>query len=83
MLYMVIEKFKPDCRAKVYRRYQTKGRMLPEGLAYVSSWVEVEGDRCFQIMETADVELIDTWMGQWNDLVDFEVVAISTSPTAD
>ncbi len=83
MLYMVIEKFKPGRKTEVYNRYTEKGRMLPAGLRYVSSWVEVDGNRCFQVMTTMDDTLLEVWMRQWDDLVDFEVVAIQTSPVAD
>ena len=82
MHYLVIETFKAGRKADVYRRYREKGRMLPEGLEYVSSWLEVDGDRCFQIMKTANIALFDTWMSNWNDLVDFEVVAVMASPPA-
>lgn len=82
MLYMVIESFKPGRKARVYSRYEEKGRMLPEGLHYESSWIEVGGDRCFQIMKTEDKKLFDLWIREWDDLVDFEVVAITASPMA-
>jgi Domain of unknown function (DUF3303) len=50
MLYMIVEHFKNDSAGKVYRRAQTKGRMLPAGLQYVNSWVATDFDRCFQLM---------------------------------
>ena len=59
MLFMVIERFREGDGAAVYRRFQEKGRMLPDGLRYVDSWVEVTGDRCFQVMECDDVRLFD------------------------
>jgi len=49
-LYMVIESFLPGCQDKIYQRFHEKGRMLPEGLDYVNSWLEKDGDRCFQLM---------------------------------
>ena len=82
MHYLVIETFKAGRKADVYSRYRLKGRMLPEGLEYVSSWLEVDGNRCFQIMKTANFALFDVWMSNWNDLLDFEVVAVMASPTA-
>ena len=39
MFYMVVERFK-DAPA-IYRRLHEKGRMMPEGLEYVSSWIDV------------------------------------------
>ena len=82
MLYMVIETFRPGRKAEVYSRYEKRGRMLPGGLEYVSSWVEVDGDKCFQLMQADDAALFDVWFDQWSDLVDFEVVEVVASPTA-
>jgi len=76
MNYMVIETFRPGCRASVYERFREKGRMLPDGLRYLDSWVEKDGDRCFQLMETDSSELFDRWMEAWNDLVSFEIVEL-------
>ena len=56
--------------------------MAPEGLAYVSSWVDEKLERCFQLMETHDRRLLDEWMAQWSDLVDFEVHPVMTSEEA-
>jgi hypothetical protein len=82
MLFMVIERFRDHDGAAVYRRFREKGRMLPEGLRYVDSWVEVNGNRCFQLMECDDVRLFQQWVARWNDLVDFEIVPVCTSRVA-
>jgi hypothetical protein len=79
MLYMVIEHFKNDDAVPVYRRFRDKGRMIPEGLIYVSSWVDQKLERCYQLMETDDRVLLDEWMSSWNDLIDFEVYPVFTS----
>ena len=79
MLYMVIERFRNHDAAAVYRRFREKGRMLPDGLRYVDSWVETNFDRCFQLMECDDTELFQQWIARWQDLVDFEIVAVLTS----
>ena len=78
---MVIETFKPGAKEEVYRRFEQQGRMLPVGLHYLDSWLSVEGDRCYQIMETDNFELFAEWMPRWDDLVAFEIVAIVDSPT--
>jgi Protein of unknown function (DUF3303) len=80
--YMVIESFLPGCKDKVYERFHQKGRMLPEGLAYVNSWLEKDGARCFQLMETDDPSLFQVWVEQWNDLVAMEVVELGEKPSA-
>jgi hypothetical protein len=82
MLYMIIERFKNQDATAVYRRFRDHGRMAPEGLEYVSSWVDMKMERCFQIMETADPKLMVEWIGNWKDLVEFEVVPVMTSADA-
>jgi hypothetical protein len=74
---MVIERFK-DAKA-VYHRMQEKGRILPEGLKYVGSWVEANCNRCFQLMECDDASLFQKWVIQWEDLVDFEIIPVVES----
>ena len=82
MLYMVIERFKDGDPVPVYRRFRDRGRMVPDGLEYVSSWVDTNLERCFQIMETSSPDLISDWITHWNDIVDFEVVPIMPSAAA-
>jgi hypothetical protein len=77
MLYMVVERFK-DAPA-IYRRLHEKGRMIPEGLEYVSSWIDVDLKICWQLMRTEDESLFQTWINNWKDLADFEVVPVRTS----
>ncbi|MFW9995541.1 MAG: DUF3303 domain-containing protein [Candidatus Odinarchaeota archaeon] len=79
MLFMVIEKFKNRDALAVYRRARDQGRMIPDGLRYVDSWVEVNFDRCFQLMECNDFRLLQEWVIQWNDLVEFEIVPVVSS----
>lgn len=77
---MVIETFKEP--AEIYRRFKENGRMLPIGLNYISSWVDKEFKRCFQLMETENVRLFDEWTTNWNDLTDFEVIPVISSADA-
>ena len=79
MLYMVIERFRNRDAEAVYRRFAERGRMLPEGVAYLGSWVETNRDRCFQVMECDDESLLHQWADNWRDLVDFEFVPVITS----
>lgn len=81
-LYMVVENFKNGNAVPVYRRFRERGRMAPEGLNYVSSWVDQDLARCFQIMEAPERALLDQWMANWSDLVDFEVYPVMTSQDA-
>ncbi len=79
MLFMVIERFKGRDPAPVYARLRERDRALPEGLRYVDSWVEANFDRCFQVMECDDAALLQRWVLQWRDLVEFEIVPVSPS----
>jgi Protein of unknown function (DUF3303) len=78
---MVIERFVHGARP-VYERAAEKGRMLPEGLVYVDSWIEESLERCFQLMETDDRSLFDEWIANWNDIGEFEVVPVVDSSEA-
>ena len=82
MLYMVIEEFKEGCASKIYRRFDEQGRMTPEGLTYINSWVDAEVTRCYQLMECDDAILLEEWTEQWSDLVDFEIVPLVSSEEA-
>jgi len=82
MLFMVVERFRDTGPRPVYERAAERGRMLPEGLRYVDSWVDVTLGRCFQLMECSDLTLLTTWISHWRDLVDFEVVPVVTSAEA-
>ena len=82
MLYMIIEIFKDHDPLPVYRRFRDRGRIAPEGLHYVSSWVDEKLERCFQLMETADRALLDEWIANWSDIVTFEVLPVISSKEA-
>jgi len=82
MLYMVIERFKDGNAEPVYQRFRERGRLMPPGLSYVSSWVEQSFNRCFQLVECEDAESLREWVSQWDDLVDFEVTPVMTSAEA-
>ena len=81
MKYMVIETFKAGMVDKVYERFNEKGRMLPDGLYYLDSWVSNDRTRCFQLMEADKFELIEEWTAKWDDLIEFEIVSVQDSPT--
>ena len=81
-LFMIVEHFRNADAKPVYRRFRERGRMAPEGLAYVSSWVDENLATCYQVMETGDRSLLDEWMRNWQDLVEFEVHRVMTSQEA-
>jgi hypothetical protein len=73
---MVVETFALGCKEAVYDRFRERGRMLPDGLFYIDSWLEKDGDTCYQLMETDSPQLFDKWIEQWKDLVSFEVIEL-------
>ena len=82
MTYMVVEDFRGGDPLPVYRRFRERGRLAPEGLRYVASWVTEDFRRCFQIMECEDPRLLAEWKARWEDLVEFEVTPVMTSAEA-
>jgi hypothetical protein len=82
MLFMIVERYRNGDPRPVYARFNAQGRLAPDGLTYVSSWVTTDLTTCFQVMETSDRALLDQWIARWNDLVDFEVIPVVTSADA-
>lgn len=80
MLYLIVETFRDS--VAVYRRFRDRGRLAPDGLNYINSWVTPDVKRCYQVMECADRQLLDAWLAQWRDIVDFEVIPVITSAQA-
>ena len=79
MLFMVIEQFKAGAVPRIGERFRQCGRMLPDDVAYVASWVDSAGARCYQLMEAPNAEALRPWAARWSDLVDFELVPVQTS----
>jgi hypothetical protein len=79
MVYMVIERFKEGAAPEIYRRFQEKGRMMPDGLEYVSSWISQDLKICWQVMQTDDRDKFELWIRNWDDLMEFEIVPVHTS----
>src|SRR4051812_16327689 len=82
MLYMVIEHFRDGAAPEIYKRLSEKGRMMPDGLSYISSWIEPNFERCFQVMECEDRGTFDEWISNWDDLMEFEIIPVVTSADA-
>jgi len=79
---MIIERFKEEAAPAIYRRARDKGRMMPDGLEYVSSWVDLEFKTCYQLMRTDDASLFAEWINAWKDLVEFEIMPVRASAEA-
>ncbi|HVX38262.1 MAG TPA: DUF3303 family protein [Gemmatimonadaceae bacterium] len=79
---MIVEHYRNADPRPVYARFRARGRMAPAGLTYISSWVTPDGAHCYQVMEGADRALVDEWIANWADIVDFEVIPVITSPEA-
>jgi hypothetical protein len=79
---MIIEKFRAGKILELYKRFDEKGRMLPEGVNYVNSWINGEVDTCYQVMESDSIEKLDEWISHWKDLAEFEVIPVISSAEA-
>lgn len=82
MLFMIIEHYRDGNLERVYGRFREHGRLAPDGVSYIASWVDLPMARCYQVMEAPDRAHIDEWIGHWDDLVEFEVIPVMTSAEA-
>lgn len=82
MLYMILEHYRGGDPLPVYRRFRDRGRLAPEGLRYVASWVTEDLAHCYQVMECDDPALLHRWIARWEDLVEFEIIPVVTSAEA-
>ena len=82
MQFVIVERFRNGDPVPVYRRFRDQGRLAPDGLRYVNSWVSHDLTCCYQVMECEDRALLDLWLSRWDDLVEFEVVAVISSAEA-
>ncbi len=82
MLFMVIEQFRPGKAVEIYRRFRERGRMAPDDVKYVASWVDLDFKRCFQVMEADNEARLKEWTKHWDDLTDFEIIPVRTSAEA-
>lgn len=82
MKYLIIERFIKDKRKEVYHRFDVNGRMLPEGVIYIDSWIDEHVEVCYQLMESDSLEKIQIWISNWDDLVKFEIISVISSEEA-
>ena len=82
MLFMIVERFRNGDPVPVYRRFRDRGRMTPDGVEYVASWVDLEFATCYQVMRAESSEALEPWLAQWRDLVDFDVIPVRESREA-
>ena len=82
MHFVIVERFRGGDPVPVYRRYRDRGRLAPEGLRYVNSWVSSDLTACYQVMECEDRRLLDQWIANWSDIVEFEIIPAITSAEA-
>ncbi len=81
--YMIIEHYKPGKTEEIYNRLSEKGRMLPDGVEFVNSWIEDNLQKCYQVMKSETPEKLDEWINNWKDLVDFEIIRVLSSQEAN
>ncbi len=82
MLYMIIERYRPGKAKDLYKRFEEKGRMLPDGVLYINSWIDSYLRTCYQVMESETEQKLQHWISNWNDLADFEVIPVISSAQA-
>jgi len=82
MVYVVVETYKPGKTKGIYNRLRERGRLMPEGVECIASWVTLDHKRCYQVMKARDLRLLEQWTSQWKDLVDFEVIPVESSEEA-
>ena len=82
MLFMIVEHFRPGQAPAIYRRFRDRGRMMPEGVKYVSSWIDLDLRTCYQVMEAKQETDLKGWTAKWEDLMDFEIIPVQTSAEA-
>jgi hypothetical protein len=82
MQYMIIERFHPGKVRALYERFGKSGRMLPEGVDYINSWIDRKLAVCYQLMEADAEEKIQEWIRHWDDLADFEIIPVMSSAEA-
>ena len=82
MTYMVIEHYHPGKIKQLYQRFADKGRMMPEGVQYINSWINEDVTICYQVMEADSLEKLNEWIANWNDIVNFEVIPVINSAEA-
>ena len=82
MMYMIIEKFRPNKTKEIYTRLKEEGRLMPNGLEYIDSWIDEKIETCFQLMETDSKDKLYQWIDNWKDLMEFEIVGVMNSADA-
>lgn len=82
MLFMIIERFHPGTVKLLYERFAEKGRLMPEGVEYINSWIDKNVSTCYQVMQSDSIDKIQVWISYWDDLADFEVIPVITSAEA-
>lgn len=79
---MIIERFYANKTKALYQRFEEKGRLLPEGVEYLDSWVDEKLETCFQLMAAESIDLLQQWIANWDDLAAFEIFRVIDSGEA-
>jgi hypothetical protein len=82
MKYLIIERFHAEKVKLLYKRFEEKGRQMPEGVTYISSWIDENVSTCYQVVEAVSIEKLNEWISHWNDVADFEIIPVITSAEA-
>lgn len=82
MTYMIIEKFYPEKIKSLYQRFAEEGRLLPEGVEFIDSWINEDVTLCFQLMKSESREKLEEWISNWEGYAEFEIIPVISSETA-
>jgi hypothetical protein len=73
-LYIFVERFR-DAALCTAGSNNAAGWCRTDWCTFPPGW-NINVEHCFQVMETDDRRLIDQWMANWSDIVDFEVYPV-------
>ncbi|ESZ25455.1 MULTISPECIES: DUF3303 family protein [unclassified Mesorhizobium] len=79
MQFIVIEDFTGCDRKEIYRHFGERGTLKPDALVVHHSWIAADMSRCFLLVEADDVTLLQRWVIEWSDLVEFEIIPVATN----
>ncbi|MGL4496393.1 MAG: DUF3303 domain-containing protein [Beijerinckiaceae bacterium] len=79
MQFMVIEHLDQARIKDIYRKFAELGRLLPDGLTYIDSWVQADFSRVFLVMECDDITKLQEWVIIWGEFARFEIVPLAAS----
>ena len=82
MTYLIIERFYPEKVKALYQRFEAEGRLLPDGVQYLNSWIDEKIETCYQLMESDTQEKLLEWVSRWSEFATFDIIPVISSDQA-